>query len=347
MNVNNIKSSGFVYILDVKDIDLPVCKIGMTSRNPYDRCSEINNSSTGDFIWEVAHQIAVDNCQKLETIIHKKLEPLRQKKREFFNINAEDAYKAIMSIIESQSEVKMIDEKIILHNIKPVVNKIITKNKRTFSRDDSEYAELLQSFTELLHIKGRPFGQLNKPVFGMSDGQEGVQWNIAVSNEVRNVRVGVNLEGKVYSNWPIATFILSELKNPTLIELKTKLKQTEKIFIRFTRDAWQATSRPDIVEKYFGGREFPLLEMQPKLWTSILKEALGCLDEKRMYRGRNEQTVTFAKKPRNGSQTRTLQVSPHLTIWTPINLSEDITTDLNIGISRLQPVHNWLNKVIQ
>lgn len=346
MNENNIKSSGFVYILDVKDIDLPVCKIGMTSRNPYDRCSEINNSSTGDFIWEVAHQIAVDNCHKLETIIHKKLEPLRQKKREFFNINAEDAYKAIMSIIESQSEVKMIDEKIILHNIKPVVNKIITKNKRTFSRADSEYAELLQSFTELLNIKGRPFGQLNKPVFGMSDGQEGVQWNIAVSTEVRNVQVGVNLEGKVYSNWPIATFILSELKNPTLIELKTKLKQTEKIIIRFTRDAWQATSRPDIVEKYFGGREFPLKEMHPELWTSILKEALGCLDEKRMYRGRNLQTVTLAKKPRNGSQTRTLQVSPHLTIWTPIDLSEDVITDLNNGISRLEPVHNWINKLV-
>jgi hypothetical protein len=25
---------GYVYILEVKDIDLPVCKIGMTSRHP-------------------------------------------------------------------------------------------------------------------------------------------------------------------------------------------------------------------------------------------------------------------------------------------------------------------------
>jgi Meiotically up-regulated gene 113 len=347
MNEKNIKSSGFVYILDVKDIVLPVCKIGMTSRNPYDRCSEINNSSTGDFIWEVAHQIAVDNCQKLESMIHKKLEPLRQKKREFFNINAEDAYKAILSIIESQSEVKMIDEKIILKSINPKANKIITKTKRTFSRADSEYSELLQLFTELLHIKGKPFGQLNKPVFGMSDGKEGVQWNIAVSTEVRNIQVGVNLEGKVYSNWPIATFILSELKNPTISELKTKLKQPEKIFIRFTRDAWQATSRPDIVEKYFGGREFPLLEIHSELWTSILKEALDCLNEKKMYRGRNKQIVTLAKKPRNGVQSRTMEVSPHLTIWTPIDLSEDIATNLNIGISRLEPVHNWLSKVSQ
>ncbi|MGL6328244.1 GIY-YIG nuclease family protein [Aeromonas rivipollensis] len=54
---------GYVYILEVKDIDLPVCKIGMTTRTPHDRCNEINNSSTGDFIWSVAHYIAVDNCK--------------------------------------------------------------------------------------------------------------------------------------------------------------------------------------------------------------------------------------------------------------------------------------------
>lgn len=32
----DIKSKGYEYILGVKDIDLPVCKIGMTSRNPND-----------------------------------------------------------------------------------------------------------------------------------------------------------------------------------------------------------------------------------------------------------------------------------------------------------------------
>lgn len=28
------KVSGYVYILEVADIDLPVCKIGMTTRDP-------------------------------------------------------------------------------------------------------------------------------------------------------------------------------------------------------------------------------------------------------------------------------------------------------------------------
>lgn len=54
MIVSQDKTNGYVYILGVKDIDLPVCKIGMTRRNPFDRCREINKSSTGDFIWEVA-----------------------------------------------------------------------------------------------------------------------------------------------------------------------------------------------------------------------------------------------------------------------------------------------------
>ncbi len=70
---------GFVYILEVSDIILPVCKIGMTTRNPQERCNEINNSSTGDFIWSVAYSIYVSDCQKLESLVHSKLKPLRQK----------------------------------------------------------------------------------------------------------------------------------------------------------------------------------------------------------------------------------------------------------------------------
>ena len=105
MIVSQDKTNGYVYILGVKDIDLPVCKIGMTRRSPLDRCREINKSSTGDFIWEVANQIAVNDCRALESLVHKKLEPLRQKNREFFNINTDVAYTAMRSILDSQSEV--------------------------------------------------------------------------------------------------------------------------------------------------------------------------------------------------------------------------------------------------
>ena len=80
--IENI-SKGYVYILEVKDIVLPVCKIGKTSRYPIDRCAEINKSSTGDFIWAVAHKIAVDDCSKLESLVHKKLKPLSKPTKEW------------------------------------------------------------------------------------------------------------------------------------------------------------------------------------------------------------------------------------------------------------------------
>lgn len=348
MNESFNKINGYVYILEVKDIDLPVCKIGRTSRNPYDRCEEINNSSTGDFIWNVAFQVAVDDCKKLESLVHKKLQPLRQKKREFFNINSEVAYKALLSIMDNQSEIKKI---IIEDSNNSKENFLKTEKKKTkrintFRKIDSKYTELLQYFTSILRVKGRPFGQLNKPGFGMSDGNEGVQWNIVISTDDENVHLGVNLEGMKYSNWPIANLILSELEKPTIKELKTKLENLKSIFIQFKRDAWQVTSRPDIVEKYFCGREFSLLEMDSKLWISILEEALTCLNEKQQYRGRNKQTVTLAKKPRNGEQIRIMDVSPHLAIRTQIDLSGDTELNLRRGILQLEPVYKWMTGLV-
>jgi len=347
MEDNNDKFKGYVYILEVKDIDLPVCKIGMTSRNPYDRCLEINNSSTGDFIWEVAHQVAVDNCKKLESLVHKKLEPLRQRKREFFNINAEVAFKALLSIIENQSEIKEIA--IEETNAFQIRAKKTSKQKKAFSNKDSAYTELLHTFTSLLNIKGRTFGQLNRPVFGMSDGNEGVQWNIAVwtNKNKQNIQLGINLEGMKYNNWPIANFILSELEQSTIQKIKSTLKQPENIHIRFLRDAWQATSRPNIVEKYLGGQEWSFAETDSNRWRSILTEALDCLNKQKNYRGRAKQLVTYENKPKNGERIRNLPVTPHLLIWTAINLSGDITQNLNSGITQLKPVHEWVARVSQ
>jgi hypothetical protein len=343
------KVSGYVYILEVRDIDLPVCKIGMTSRKPIARCAEINRSSTGDFLWEVAFQFAVDDCKALESLAHRKLEPLRQRRREFFNISADVAHKALRSILSSQSDIKEISiqgeddspQSISeVHSIKKV-------RYPTFKKTDSEYAELLQSFTEVTNCKGRPFGQLNKPYFGMSDGNEGVQWNIAIDTEAREIRLGINLEGMKYTNWPIANFILNELENPSVEELNNRLEAQLPIIVRFTRDAWQVTSRPNILEKYIGGREVPISELNSQRWNSVLREALACLNDAKDYRGRATQEITLSNQPSKGSRTKSMQVSPHLTIWTPINLSDDIASSLKAGVKRLEPVHEWVSRVSQ
>ncbi len=342
---NNV---GYVYILEVKDIDLPVCKIGMTIRKPSERCDEINKSSTGDFIWEVAYQIAVDNCRKLESLVHSKLSPLRQKRREFFNISAEKASVALNSILNSQKEIREIDnDEILLSQDDSSKMKKSKKSNRTFNRIDYEYADLLLLFASVINVIGRPFGQLNKPGFGVSDGNEGVQWNIAVSTEKNIVRLGVNLEGKKYNNWPISTFIQSEVRNPIIEKVVNKLKSPENIYIRFSRDAWQATARPTIVERYLGGKELNFSEINLHHWKLILTEALGCLNSNSNYRGRAKQEVTLESKPKNGEQIRVMEVSPHLTIWTSISLDGNKRENIERKISELQPVYDWVKMVSQ
>ncbi|WP_404988051.1 GIY-YIG nuclease family protein [Caballeronia sp. LZ043] len=99
---------GYVYILGVADIDLPVSKIGRTAGDPFARCAEINRSSTGEFIWEVTHQLAVNDCRKFESLVHAKLFPFRQRRREFFNLHPDDAIVAVQSILTSSADLKEI-----------------------------------------------------------------------------------------------------------------------------------------------------------------------------------------------------------------------------------------------
>jgi len=344
MNIESSNNQGYVYILQVKDIDLPVCKIGMTTRDPYQRCAEINMSSTGDFIWEVAHHVSVNDCSRLESLVHQQLASLRQKRREFFNLNPEDAYQAISSIIEHQDEIVRVEAITPEKSDRQLTMRAKRKSQgvQRRSRINDSYVELLDAFTNALNVKGRPFGQLNKPYFGMSDGNEGVQWNTVVFTDTCKTTLGVNLEGMQYLNWPIASFLLSESHNPELETLKAKISEPENVFVRITRDAWQVTSRPFIVEEYIGGKEHSLTEITEDSWQSILTEALGCLDETRGYRGRSSQKVTLAKPQKNGEQQRVLPVSPHLNIWTEISLDGDISVNVKTGLEMLAPVYEWV-----
>lgn len=342
------KTSGFVYILEVEDIVLPVCKIGMTTRSPQERCNEINNSSTGDFIWSVAYSIYVSDCQKLESLVHSKLKPLRQKRREFFNLNAEDGNKALTSIFESQSEIKEV-EYTKTETIQPR-NK--SKRKKSLAHMNQKEIEVLHSFTSILNIKGKPFGQSGKPVFGISDGRF-VQWNLGIWRDNNIIKLGVNLEGSQKTGkWLIADFILNELKNPTIEKLKSKSHNNlDDIILRFGRDAWRGGKAPPsggtrvtIIEKYLGSKKFSLSEIDATLWNSILKEGLDCLNENKGYKGRAMQEVTEMLKSGYKKPKQLLGVSPHLTIQTKIVNDENIINNLQKGIEKLRPVYNWVNE---
>jgi hypothetical protein len=337
--MNQLKNyKGFVYILEVSDIILPVCKIGMTTRSPQKRCDEINNSSTGDFIWSVAYSIYVDDCQKLESLVHSKLKPLRQKRREFFNLNAEDGNKALLSIFESQSEINEIE-----YAKADTAQQNNKKRRKSLAHIRPEQVEILQSFSSLLKIKGRPFGQTGRQAFGISDGKKGVQWNLSIYSDTNNIKLGVNLEGSQKTGlWLITPFILSELKNSTIEKLKADLNTNlNNIIFIFNRDAWQGAGRLNIVEKYLGGKKFSLSEINSELWQSILEEALTCLEENKRYKGRKKNQVVTLK---NGNRKVEKDISPHLTIQIEIANDENIISNLQEGIEKLKPVYDWVNK---
>ncbi len=60
----------------------------------------------------------------------------------------------------------------------------------------------------------------------MCDGNEGVQWNLLILIDIEKIRLGVNLEGLKYRNWPILTFIQNELENPSIENFKKCIKQS-------------------------------------------------------------------------------------------------------------------------
>ena len=331
---------GYVYILEVADIMLPVCKIGRTERNPQQRCDEINgSSSTGDFKWDVAHQYYVDDCHLFERLVHKKLAPLRQKGKEFFQLGQSDAKQAIDSILANQEQLTLVEEPKLENQ--PQLRR--SKKQPKFQANDGRSAEILAEFNSLLEIRGRPFGQLNKPRFGMSNDAQGVQWNIALHRDNEAIHLGVNLEGMKYNEWPITNLILKELNSPTINKLANEIASPEEVIVRVRRDAWQVTSRPNIKESLIGEKEHPLIELSNEHWLTILKEALSCLSAERDYRGRAKQVVTLEKKPIKGLQVREMEVSPHLTIWTEVNPLGDTSANLKQAFSTLKPVHEWMS----
>jgi len=341
---------GYVYILEVSDIDLPVCKIGRTSKDPFERCAEINrSSSTGDFRWDVAYEFPVNDCKQFERIAQKKLAPLRQKNKEFFNITAEVAFKAVTSILDAQTEIETVDPNDI--GERPARNPATQKKKKSksiqFGQKHSEYANILALFAEMTECKGRSFGQTSRPYFGMSDDNEGVQWNITIFPETGEIRLGVNLEGMKYTGYPIATFLLAEIKNPQIYDVLERLPDADQVFLRLVRDAWQVGIRLNILEEVIGLGDVPIRDIDSDLWKSMLGEALACLSEKRAYRGRTEQLVTLRKQSNRGELSRTMQVSPHLTIWTPVESSGDTEAQLGMGIDRLTPIYDWVSSVSQ
>lgn len=201
----------------------------------------------------------------------------------------------------------------------PSVRSIVSDYERkaikvNFERDLG-YAH--DAFKAIFGYEGRSFGQAAMPFRkGVSNGNDGVQWNLLVDANDGGTRLGVNLEGVKYDGWPIARFIENELSNPAtgLLNLASDYSDDTNVLVCLERDAWQIAARPNIREKIIGGKYEPLTGLTLERWKEMLQEAYECLDESNNHRSRASQRVTLDKS----GEKRTMEVSPHLTITTSL-----------------------------
>ena len=97
---------GYVYILT--NAGMPnLIKIGYTNRTPEQRASELYDKITGvPMPFEVAHKLACENPQKLESEIHEALKAFRPNKdREFFKYPPDDAFEMLKALSNGQQRI--------------------------------------------------------------------------------------------------------------------------------------------------------------------------------------------------------------------------------------------------
>lgn len=200
-----------------------------------------------------------------------------------------------------------------------------------------EGERLQRAFRTVIGPTCRPFGKRSTQRGGVSDGNEGVQWNAGYDPRTGLRWLGVNLEGMRYDGWPIARLVTRELRTPTLPGLADEVADAARIEVRMTRDYWQATARPEIVERMIVPTPVPLSALTEERWRQVLQGALACLDPSRNRRGRAMQEVTLAVS----GERRKGPVSPHLTFVLPKEADVSWVDFLARAKPRMQTLYDW------
>ena len=185
----------------------------------------------------------------------------------------------------------------------------------------SHPADALKScFRDVFGCRGREFGSLSRGVLGISDGNEGVQWNAAYDPRDGAVWLGVNLEGMKYDNWPVARLIEREISRPLLLtRYRPKVARPDSVTVIWARDAWQYSARPRIKEVNVAPTPTALDRLDGQGWADALRGARECLDPRRQHRGRRKVPVTLLPSKRHARERQVeMGVSPHLKIKMPL-----------------------------
>jgi hypothetical protein len=202
-----------------------------------------------------------------------------------------------------------------------------------------EAVRIRVAFSKVFGSRWRPFGSAALQLGGLSDGRDGVQWNVAYDPRDGRRWVGVNLEGMQYDDWPVARLLERERRDPELLDLVRNDQGLHPVVVVWRRDYWQATSRPFIQERNIAPTPIALGDLTEEGWRQALEEAYACLDGRRKHRGRAVQTVTLA----NGDQVQG-EVSPHLMFryFGPGDVEwEQLFRE---GKERMQPLYDWARR---
>lgn len=178
------------------------------------------------------------------------------------------------------------------------------------------HADALKSrFRRMFGCRGRDFGSLSRGVLGISDGNEGVQWNAGYRLGNGVAWLGVNLEGMKYDGWPVARLIKREISHPLLLtRYRRRVARPDEVTVRWSRDAWQVSARLPIREANVAPTPITLDRIDGQGWADALRGARECLNPRKQHRGRRKVLVTLISSGRQVERG----VSPHLTIWTPL-----------------------------
>ncbi len=182
-------------------------------------------------------------------------------------------------------------------------------------------ADALKScFSDVFGCRGRDFGNPSRGVLGISDGNEGVQWNAAYYLRDSAVWLGVNLEGMKYDDWPVARLIEREISRPLLLtRYRRQVARPDKVTVVWARDAWQVSARPRIKEANIAPTPIALDRLDGQGSAEALRGARECLDPQKQLRGRRKVTVTLLPSKRHPWERQVeMEVSPHLKIRTPL-----------------------------
>lgn len=143
--------SGFIYCLSNESLKDDIFKIGLTKRNPIIRMNELFNTSLPtEFKLELCKK--VDDCVKIENVIHTLLSKYRiNKRREFFKIVIEKI-RLIFDLIEG--------ENVTIEDLEFIENEILTidtidDNECDESESESESED--ENEDEKIFYKGKGY----------------------------------------------------------------------------------------------------------------------------------------------------------------------------------------------